>query len=423
MICRLQAASFHIQISMTRLEVHAASGAVTGDTIQRIDRELDDKAGAPHLIFAFYGCEHDDVILHGYLRERFPGTPVIGGTSSGGLMTHHGFFDQHSIGLLLIDDADGDYGVAAGELGADPAQSAENLLREALASCDCSGELPELIWVYQAPGHEEAVVEGLRRVVGDRCPIVGGSSADNDVSGQWRQLGPNGPLQNGLSVAVLFPSSAIDCAFQGGYEPAGPSGIITGMGFEASADSGVVTATSGREILTIDGAPASSVYDRWIGGLLSSKLEEGGTILAETTMYPLAIDAGNVDGVTCFLLVHPESVQVGGGLRTFCELKVGDRIYAMKGDRRRLIDRAERVMEQATQGLIAAPPGIAGALVVYCGGCKLAVGDEIAGVASAVANGLGDAPFIGCFTFGEQGRLLGRNVHGNLMISAVAFGR
>jgi hypothetical protein len=32
-------------------------------------------------------------------------------------------------------------------------------------------------------------------------------------------------------------------------------------------------------------------------------------------------------------------------------------------------------------------------------------------------------PFIGCFTFGEQGLVLDRNAHGNLMISAIAFGR
>ncbi|MEP6621321.1 MAG: FIST N-terminal domain-containing protein [bacterium] len=407
---------------MTQLHVHAASGVDTRDVLTLLDHELSGARGSAHLVFAFYGCDHDDAALHEYLSRRFPGTPVIGGTSSGGLITHQGVFDETSIGVLVIDDADGDYGVAAGGLGADPAQSAEDLLQRALASCGCGGELPELIWVYQAPGHEEAVIEGLRRVVGDRCPIVGGSSADNDVTGKWRQLGPDGPLRDGLSIAVLFPSRAIDCAFQGGYEPSGPSGIVTGIGYEVHGESGVVTAASGREILSIDDAPASSVYNRWIGGRVSGKLEEGGTILAETTMCPLAVDAGSVDGVTCFLLVHPESVRAGGALTTFRELQVGDRIYAMKGDRLRLIDRAERVVEQARRGLSAPRSGIAGALVVYCGGCKLAVGDDIGKVATAIANGLGDAPFIGCFTFGEQGRLLDRNVHGNLMISAVAFG-
>jgi len=407
---------------VTLVQVHSASGSDTPAVIKILAGELTDAPASPHLIFAFYGAEHDDAAIHTYLTERFPGTPVIGGTSSGGFMTHRGICDEHSIGLLLVDDADGDYGVASGRLGADPARSAEAILQAALSGCGCSGELPELIWVYQAPGNEEAVIEGLRRVVGDRCPIVGGSSADNDVSGNWRQLGPDGPLRDGLVIAVLFPSTTVDCAFQGGYEPAGPSGIVTGVAYHAAGQSGVVTSASGREILTIDGEPAAAVYNGWIGGRLSCKLSEGGTILAETTMCPLAVDAGRVDGVTNFLLVHPESVQPNGALTTFCAVEVGDRVYAMKGDRSRLIDRADRVVQQATRALGVSSSRIAGALVIYCAGCKMAVGGDIAEVAAAVAHGLGDAPFIGCFTFGEQGQLLDRNVHGNLMISAVAFG-
>lgn len=407
---------------MTQIQVHSASGTNTSAVLGLLDSELRGASAPAHLLFAFYGADHDDIAIHDYLSKRFPGTPVIGGTSSGGFMTHRGMCDENSIGLLLIDDPAGEYGVASGRIGTDAAKSAEELLQEALSSCGCSGELPELIWVYQAPGHEEAVIEGLRRVVGDRCPIVGGSSADNDVSGKWRQLGPSGPLCDGLVIAVLFPSTAIDCAFQGGYEPAGPSGIVTGVAFHAVGESGIVTSASGREILTIDDMPASAVYNDWIDGRLSGKLLDGGTILAETTMCPLAVDVGRVDGITNFLLVHPESVQTNGALTTFCAVDVGTRVYAMKGDRSRLIERADRVVQQAKRALAVASPSIAGALVIYCAGCKMAVGDDIAQVAAAVARGLGDAPFLGCFTFGEQGQLLDRNVHGNLMISAVAFG-
>jgi hypothetical protein len=374
------------------------------------------------MIFAFYGCGQDDVALHAWLHHRFPGVAVMGGSSSGGFMTDKGFMDHSGIGLLLIDDALGDYGVASAPLGADAARTAEDLLGQALSRCGCTGELPELIWVYQAPGREEAVIEGLRRIVGDRCAIVGGSSADNDASGRWRQLGPSGCLCDGLVVGVLFPSSPMGLAFQGGYEPAGPNGIVTGIGYKPAGSSGIVTASTGREILTIDGEPAAQVYNRWIGRLIDSRLESGGSILADTTMFPLATEVGRTDGVTHYLLIHPESVSAEGALRTFCDLEVGARVYAMKGDRQRLVDRAGRVTTQARRALPEGHGGVAGGLVVYCGGCKMAVGDDIAKVAAAAAGGLDGAPFIGCFTFGEQGRLIDRNVHGNLMISAVAFG-
>jgi hypothetical protein len=66
---------------------------------------------------------------------------------------------------------------------------------------------------------------------------------------------------------------------------------------------------------------------------------------------------------------------------------------------------------------------LAGALLVYCGGCKLAVGEQIAEVGEAIAQALDVSPFLCCFTFGEQGQLMASNLHGNLMISALVFTR
>ena len=396
---------------MPPLHVHAVSAATTDTAVSLLDAELAAHDFQPQLVFAFYGCDHDDRLLHEYLSARFPQAALVGGSSSGGFMTHRGMMGPQAIGLMLVHDDAGDYGAAAAPLGADAAHTAETLLLQALAGCGCSGELPELIWVYQAPGREEAVIKGLRRVVGDRCPIVGGSSADNDVSGRWRQIGRGGPMSDGLALAVLLPSSPLGYAFRGGYEPAGPSGLVT--------------ASSGREILRIDGQPAAEVYNRWIGGRIDKQLAhgDGGTILLDTTLCPIATDTSPVEGVSHFLLIHPESVTPSHALRTFCNLEEGARIYAMKGDRQRLVDRAGRVAGQALGALPAGHAGAAGALVVYCGGCKLAVGEDIARVSEAVVRSLGDVPFIGCFTFGEQGQLIDRNRHGNLMVSAVVFSR
>ena len=407
---------------MIHLQTSAACGDSTTSVIADLETQLGARAGQARMVFTFYGCSHDDVALHAWLRNRFPHAAVMGGSSSGGFMTEKGFFDQSGIGLLVIDDDQGDYGVASACLGDDPARTAEHLLQQALASCGCTGELPELIWIYQSPGQEELVIEGLRRVVGDSCPIVGGSSADEDVSGRWRQLGQEGCFSNGLVVGVLFPSSSIGYAFQGGYEPAGPNGIVTGIRATPGRASGTADAARGRDILTIDDAPAAQVYNDWNDALINTRLATGGSILADTTMFPLAVDAGRVDGITHYLLVHPESVGADGSLRTFCDLQVGDRVFAMKGNHQRLVDRAGRVADQAGRTLPDGHDGIAGGIVVYCGGCKLAVGDDIQRVAVAVADGLGGAPFIGCFTFGEQGWMTNCSVHGNLMISAVVLG-
>lgn len=401
---------------------YSSTGAETHRALADIAGKLPSDTADAQMVFVFYGCGHDDTLIHDFARRRFPAAAVMGGTSSGGLMTEKGFLGENGIGFLVIRDAEGEYGAASGPLGDAPEEEAARALNAALASCDCIGQLPELIWIYQAPGHEEAVIRGLRRIVGDHCPIVGGSSGDNTVGGHWRQIGPSGPMSDGLVVGVLFPSAAPGIAFQGGYEPAGPQGTITRMGFRPAGESGIVTSTAGREIVLIDDEPAAEVYDRWTDHLIRDKFDTRASILADTTMYPLATEAGQIGGVTQYLLIHPDSITPERGLTIFRDLTPGTRVFAMRGDRGQLVERAGRVSSQARRGL---QEGVspAGALVVYCGGCKIAVGDEIGSVARSISENLGDAPFIGCFTFGEQGYLIDQNVHGNLMISAIVFGK
>jgi len=301
--------------------------------------------------------------------------------------------------------------------------AARRALADALNNADCPGELPELIWLFQAPGQEEAVVEGLRQIVGDKCPIVGGSSADNDVSGNWSQIGPAGVMTDGVVVAALFPSGGIGYSFQGGYEPAGQSGVVTRVAYEQTGESGVATRTSGRRIIEIDGKPAVEVYNSWTNGALESKLVDGGNILLDTTMCPIAIDAGKIDDVSHFVLIHPESVTEQGELKTFAAIPEGTRVYSMRGNRENLIKRAGRVSAQAIAALPGGASSLAGGMVVYCAGCMLAVDDQMDEVVDSVCGSFDGSPFLGCFTFGEQGFIADRNVHGNLMISAIVFGR
>jgi hypothetical protein len=243
------------------------------------------------------------------------------------------------------------------------------------------------------------------------------------VAGNWRQLGPDGPLTRGVVVAALFPSGGIGYAFQGGYEPAGPSGVVTRVGFDPAGESGIVTQSRGRQIIAIDGAPAAETYNRWIGNVLDSKLPQGGNILLDTTMCPLALDAGEIEGVPHYLLVHPDAIGPDGSLSTFASIEEGARVYSMRGDKQRLVERAGRVAGQAASRLPGGADALAGGLVVYCAGCMLAVDEQMPNVTREVAESFSGMPFLGCFTFGEQGRIVDRNVHGNLMISAIAFGR
>ncbi|MEX2454393.1 MAG: FIST N-terminal domain-containing protein [Rhodospirillaceae bacterium] len=408
---------------MVAVSSFAVNGEDTRALLGALCADIGNLAEVPDFVFVFYGCDHDSGEVHAALRRALPDVPFIGGTSCSGVMTERQLWDARTIAALVVCDPDGDYGVAMARSGDDASAAAEDALHRALENAGCPGELPELIWVFQAPGREEEVIAGLRKVVGEACPIIGGSAADNTVEGNWKQIGPEGVMSDGLVVGVLFTSGGIGFSFQGGYEPAGPSGVVTRIGFANGGTSGIVTKCSGREILEIDGAPAAATYNAWIGGLIADKVPQGGNILADTTMWPLAVDAGEIEGIPHYLLIHPDSVLNNGALTTFATIEEGSRIYSMRGDRDRLVERAGRVAEDASRGLPGGPESLAGGLVVYCAGCMLAVGEEMTRVADIVSESFAGQPFLGCFTFGEQGALVNRNVHGNLMISAIAFGQ
>ena len=62
-------------------------------------------------------------------------------------------------------------------------------------------------------------------------------------------------------------------------------------------------------------------------------------------------------------------------------------------------------------------------IIVFCGGCMLAVKDHLDEIQRSLLVLAQDVPFIVGFTFGEQGCFSdGISRHGNLMISATAIG-
>ena len=407
---------------MVSMHSFAAAGRDTAAVLDELDRQILESNTTAHFVFAFFGCTHDGAKILDFLKSRFPGSAIVGGTSHSGFMSDGKLWEAVSIGIMTIEDADGQYGVSVSEIGEDAAATAESTLNAALKHASCPGELPALLFVYQAPGHEEEAIDGLRRVIGDRCPIVGGSSADEAQTGLWQQIGPEGAFKNGIAVAALFPSGSIGTTFQGGFEPAGPSGIVTRIGYDDGGQSGIVTKSRGREIVEIDGRPAAHVYNEWIGNALGVKSESGGNIFEETSMHPLGIVVGDIKGVPNFRLIHPKEVEADGTVNTFAAIEQGARIHFMRGNTQRLADRAGRVAAQAAAQLTGGVQSLAGGLMIYCTGCRMAVGEKMPQVARDVAESFLNRPLLTCFTYGEVGLISERNAHGNMMISAVAFG-
>ena len=344
------------------------------------------------------------------LAENVGSVPTHAATSCLGAMTAAGFHsdDGCGVGVLAIHDPEGDYGTAMAPLGEDPAAAASTAVIEALTNAGRPGEQPMLIWLSAVPGSEEAVLAGIHAVVGVHTPIAGGSAADNTIAGEWRQFLDGAVLEGYVVVSALFPSKQISQSFHSGY-------LDTDV-------EGIVTRAEGRRLYEIDGRPAGEVYADWAEGDIDEFLPGGGNILAASTMHPLGRRAEGLDGEQNYVLSHPANLYPDGSIDLFADIEDGDRLIRMRGTTDSLVSRAGRVATSALRHGGLEPAAIAGALVVYCAGCMLAVQEEMDGVVEQMRSALGGAPFLGTFTFGEQGCFVGGdNYHGNLMISVVVF--
>lgn len=327
-------------------------------------------------------------------------------SSCQGIMSNQG---THDVGLFVLSDPDGDYGTACEPMAGDTYAAANRAIERALGRAGRQGEVPDLVWISITPGTEEDAVRAIQDIVGNDIPVIGGSAADDTVAGGWTVSDGQFFESDGLVVSVLFCSTPIHFAYQNGYEP--------------TQHSGIVTKADGRRVKEIDHRPAAQVYQEWTN---KSVCISGGTddvnVLSEATFWPLGRKIGLLGEVPQYLLAHPCSANADGSLDLFAIVNENEEITQMVGDKAALAARAGRVADFALKTGGIAATDAAGALMVYCGGCMLAVQDKLDHVYGGVDAALQGRPFLGVFTFGEQGMMhqFG-NRHGNLMISCITF--
>lgn len=386
-------------------------GSNTDTPAQVLRDTLNQLQGPVSMLFAGMSVETD---LAGFQAEAALDVQIHGSTSCLGVMTNQGAFVEggKGCGFLAISDEAGAYGsaVLAVEADDDVEAAARSAILTALARAGRPGEAPELIWLSATPGIEERVIASIQETIGEGVPICGGTAADNEVAGGWMVFDGASAHGSGIALSVMFPSVSLGYAFHSGYRP--------------TSTKGRVTASEGRQILSIDGQPGAEVYNEWSGGRIEQALNnKGGSVIANTSLAPLGRARDAVAGFDYYLLSHPESVSENSALGLFSNIDVGDEIVLMEGTEDNLVQRAARVAENALEMARLDQSRLSGALVIYCAGCMLTVQDRMDEVAQGVCQALGDKPFLGSFTFGEQGCFIGgSNHHGNLMISVVVFG-
>lgn len=375
------------------------------------DRIRSRLGGDPSLLVLRYTEDYDPEDLRAALAALPSAVRAYGGSTCRGVITEEGLhLGGPILGMLGVAEADSRFGVATRPKFGDPRAAAAAAVRAALDDAGRPGELPDLVLLSISPGGEESALAGIADVVGSNVPVFGDSAADNgNGENRWSVLSREAAETDGVSVVAIFAAFPLSRAHRVGYAPTALRGVVTEM-------------AAPRVISRIDGRPAAEVYDAWCAAAIGHT-PAAAEWLAVGAPLPFGREVGHIGAAGVYVLSQVSRRRPDGGLAVLTDIAVGDSLTLMVGSRENLLPRAARIVSAAIELQCADVCRVSGALVTFCAGLMMTLGDGLPDVAASVRAAMSARPFLATFSFGEQGFLLDdRAVHGNLMISALVLG-
>lgn len=329
--------------------------------------------------------------------------PIIGCTSSAGIITPEGFISSENgfTGILALGDPDLTVGVASSSKKEDARKTGQMVAKEAMKKAGRT-DSPAYFYMVASPAEEEDYIKGIEDVIG-RVPVFGGSAADNTVEGKWSIYTNEEIFSDGVAVAFFYTDKKMANVYTGAYHETTNSGVITKI-------------KGKRTLVEIDGEPAVKKYAKWTGKKLKDL--DGGNLLVETITAPLGVKDRLGDLIA---IRHPMFANEDYSMNIGANLAVNTAVIQMEASVDELINSTGKTLKETNKEL----GQDAGAyLLVHCGGRRLGIGDRIDEVAKQLKKEAHGVPFIAIFTFGEYGvKDHGANTTGGLMLSFTAFAK
>lgn len=367
----------------------------------------------PKYVLTWYTIGYEKKEIQKELRRLLgPNVQIQGNSSVVAVMSPDGYHlgPVGSIAVLGIASAQVDIGVGGANLDEmTPREAGKKAIQEAMANSGKTGK-PQFVYITANPGKEEEILLGIEDVTGIDVPIIGGSSGDETLQGKWSNIANDKIFTNGVVLGAVYTDLKI--------------GKSDEYGYMKTVEKGIATKAEGRILYEIDGKPAAQVYNEWTGGHFEKEYKEGGMILAEATFYPLAKIIHGKGGETYLAVSHPGIINLPEkSITMFTNVETGDELQLLNGNWEWLVNRAQSTARKAMLSGNISPGGGLFAFYTFCGGTLLAIPESERPKVSHLLKGeLGDIPFIGGFTLGEQVFMPGvGNRHANLINSIAIF--
>ena len=372
----------------------------------------------PDWMMVFSSIDYDEQAVMDALRNEVgPDTKIVGITSWQGVMTSDNWHTGPALAVLGISSSEITFGVGVTRIAeGEGRQAGQEAVRLAMQDADkAETDAPKIILINGTIGQEEDILKGIGDVAGADVPVLGATAGDNDLTGEWRQYGNGQAYPDALLVTAIYTDLKVGYMFS------------SGLGYLRTDKQGKVTRAEGRTIYEIDNRPAADVYNEWLGGEIDDELtNEETNIIQRGILDPLAVAVAGDTGITYYLTVHPIFINFPErSLTSVAVIEEGQTISIMRGSAEAHALRPPLVIRQARAIGEIEENEVAAGIVLSCACTHMVLGDEgVQNIIPAMSAAFGGAPFIGAFTFGEQGPVPGvGNRHQNLIQNVLIFGK
>lgn len=343
---------------------------------------------------------NQDKLLEG-LKKELGSAPIIGCTSSGGILVPDGYItsERGFAGILAIGDKETEVGVSASPKLSSARETGRKVAIDAMNKVGTTFP-PSYFLMLASPSEEEEYAKGIEDIIGN-VPIFGGSSADDDLNGNWKIFTNESVFTEGVAVAFFYTNKKIENEYTGKYHETINSGVITEL-------------VGKRTLKQINGIPAMKQYAEWTGKKTKDLM--GNKILKESILKPLGVKTptGNVT-----LIRHPMNGNEDYSINIGNDLAINTAIIQMQTSIDELVKAPKLTLRRLKSRLKNKPVAY---LLMHSGDRKTVIGERINELAKLVREEAGDVPYIMPFTFGEYGRAEHEaNGMGGLMMSMTAF--
>lgn len=342
----------------------------------------------PSILFAFSSIKYNqEEVLKG-IREAAPDALVVGGSAAGEITSWVTVFDGVNVLAISSDTVTFLTGIGAGV--------SENSFKAGAAAAQAvldkaeGGKKPNLFIMLPdgMTGNGAAIVDGVKSVLGENAPIIGGSLGDDYLFQKTFEYHQDDVLTDAVVGIGLYGTFAYGFGIKHGWEPVGlPLNV---------------TKADGVKLQEVDHKPALAIYEDYFGKEASELVREPLARMAYT--YPIGMA---VEGSDELLIRDPVIANEKGEISMAAAIPEGTTIRLMIGDRDKAIAAAKIAAHVALNQLEGATPKCI--LMFNCMARNKLLGVRCHEENALVSQVIGaDVPMAGFYTYGEQGPLLGK---------------